>query len=115
MTMDPPCFACAYRRVGPMSGWEYCDAGLPSADFAIASQSCHAERQAREEAEREQREAREAVEREAAEVQARLHGAAARMLSALYAVQADPAHDALDEATQHAVSDAVEAATLPNA
>ncbi len=74
-----------------------------------------AERQAAEAREREQREAREAVEREAAEVQARLHGAAARMLSALYAVQADPAHDALDEATQHAVSDAVEAATLPNA
>ncbi len=45
MVNERPCFACAYRRVGPMSGWEYCDAGLPSADFAIASQSCHAERQ----------------------------------------------------------------------
>lgn len=46
MTDERPCFACAYRRVGPMSGWEYCGAGLPSADFAIESQQyCHSERQ----------------------------------------------------------------------
>lgn len=29
MTNERPCFACAYRRVGPMSGWEYCGADYP--------------------------------------------------------------------------------------
>lgn len=25
---ERPCFGCGHRRHGPMSGWEYCSAGM---------------------------------------------------------------------------------------